>query len=252
MSFWVALRKELLEQWRSYRLLIVFAVLLVFGLMSPLLAKLTPEIVKLIPEGEVIAATIPPPSVTDAVTQYVKNLSQFGVVLALLMAMGVVAREKERGTAALMLVKPVPRGAFLAAKLVALALSFAASIAAAGAAAYYYTLILFEPLVLSGWLALNGLLFLFLLVTISLTLLASTLSTSQAVAGGIAFAAVVAISILGTIPRLGEFLPGQLLTWGTQLALGQVEAFWPSVGVSIGLVVASFVAAWVTFRRQEL
>ena len=61
MSFFVALRKELFEQWRSYRLLIVLAVLLVFGLTSPLLAKLTPEIVRLMPEGEEISALIPPP-----------------------------------------------------------------------------------------------------------------------------------------------------------------------------------------------
>ena len=252
MSFWVALRKEMLEQWRSYRLLIVLAVLLVFGLLSPLLAKLTPEIVRLMPEGEEIAAFIPPPSVEDAVTQYVKNVSQFGVVLALLMTMGVVAQEKERGTAALMLVKPMSRGTFLGAKLAALALNFAVSIAMAGLAAYYYTLILFEPPTFSSWLALNGLMFLFLLVYVSLTLLASTLTSSQAVAGGLAFAGMIALSILGTIPRLGEFLPGQLLAWGTQLALGETGSFWPSVVISVGLIATSFGVAWATFERQEL
>ncbi|NOZ73089.1 MAG: hypothetical protein GXP38_14485 [Chloroflexi bacterium] len=48
MSFLTALRKEWLELWRTYRLLVVGVVLLLFGLLSPLLAKYTPEIIKLI------------------------------------------------------------------------------------------------------------------------------------------------------------------------------------------------------------
>jgi ABC-type transport system involved in multi-copper enzyme maturation permease subunit len=135
---------------------------------------------------------------------------------------------------------------------VALALNFAVSIAMAGLAAYYYTLILFDPPTFSSWLALNGLLFLFFLVHVSLTLLASTLTASQAVAGGVAFVAVIALSLLGAIPRLGEFLPSQLLTWGAQLAMGEAGSFWPSVVISVGLIATSFGVAWATFERQEL
>ena len=190
MSFFVALRKEMLEQWRSYRLLIVVAVFVAFGLMSPLIAKFTPELVKLIPEGEQFADLIPPPIATDAVAQYVKNISQFGVILALLMTMGAVVQEKDKGTAALMLVKPMSRAAFLAAKFVALVLTFVVGIALAATACYYYTLLLFKPLDILDWLALNGLMLLFVLVYVALTLFASTISKSQAVAGGLAFGLV--------------------------------------------------------------
>ena len=51
MSFFVALRKEWLEQWRTYRLLVTGVVLVVFGLTSPLIAKYTPELIKLVPEA---------------------------------------------------------------------------------------------------------------------------------------------------------------------------------------------------------
>src|SRR5713226_2620753 len=116
MLFWAALRKELLEQWRSYRALVVAAVLLGFGLLSPLSAKFTPELFRLLPNGAQIASLIPPPTLLDAVAQYLKNMSQFAVILALLLTMGAVSQEKERGTAAMMLSKPLPRWAFLAAK----------------------------------------------------------------------------------------------------------------------------------------
>lgn len=161
MSILVALRKELLELVRTYRLLVVVVVLLVWGLASPVLAKLTPQMLALIPGGEMYVQLIPLPTIADAVAQYVKNMSQFGVILALLLTMGAVAQEKERGTAALMLSKPLSRGAFLAAKALALGLALAAGTALAGAGAYYYTVLLFGAPSAGGWLALNALLALF-------------------------------------------------------------------------------------------
>jgi ABC-type transport system involved in multi-copper enzyme maturation permease subunit len=156
MIFLAALRKELLEQWRTYRLLAVGVVLVVFGLLSPLIAKYTPEIIKLIPNGEALSHLLPTPTAMDAVTQYIKNIGQFGVILALLLTMGAVAQEKDKGTAAMMLVKPLPRATFLVAKFTALALTFTATIAIAGAACYYYTWLLFGALDAPRWLALNG------------------------------------------------------------------------------------------------
>jgi len=250
---WVVLRKEMMEQWRSYRLLIVGVVLLLFGLTSPLLAKYTPEILRVaLPEGEEILGLIPPPTVADAVAQYLKNIGQFGVLLAVLMAMGSVALEKDKGTAGLMLVKPVPRSVFLAAKFLALAVTFTAGIILAGVAGYYYTLLLFEPLSLSAWLALNGLLLVFILVYVALTLLCSTLTESQVVSGGLAFVVIVVLSGLGAVPRLGEHMPGQLNTWAANLFTTNGEPAWTALGVSIGLIVAALVIAWLVFERQEL
>ncbi len=253
MIFFTALRKELLEQWSSYRLLIVVAVLLFFGLLSPVTAKYTLEAIKLaLPNGEEIAALLPLPSVNEAVEQYLGNLSQFGVVIALLVTMGTVAQEKDKGTAALMLAKPLPRGIFLLAKLVAIALTFAVSFTLAGAACYYYTLILFEAMDIAAWVALNGLMFLLVLVYIALTLLCSTLTKSQVAAGGMAFGATIILASVSAVPGIGEYLPGQLISWGVALMAGSSAAYWPALGVSIGITAAALASAWAIFRRQEL
>jgi ABC-2 type transport system permease protein len=250
---WVSLRKELVEQWRSYRLLIVGVVLLLFGLASPLLAKYTPEILRLaLPEGEEILQLIPPPTVADAVSQYLKNITQFGLLLAVLMAMGSVAQEKDKGTAGLMLVKPIPRGVFLMAKFIALGLTFAAGIFLAGVAAYYYTLLLFEPLSLPVWLAVNGLLLVFILVYVALTLLCSTLTGSQVVSGGLALGFVVVLSGLGAVPRLGDHLPGRLNTWAGSLVVAKGDPAWSALGVSLGLIATALLVAWLVLERQEL
>jgi ABC-2 type transport system permease protein len=252
MNFLAALRKEWLEQWRTYRLLMLGVVLVIFGLLSPLIAKYTPEIIKLIPNGEAIAQLIPTPTVMDAVTQYIKNIGQFGVILALLLTMGAVAQEKDKGTAAMMMVKPLPRVTFLVAKFTALALMFAVTIAIAGAACYYYTWLLFGALDLPRWLALNGLMLVFMLVYVALTLFCSVVAKSQAAAGGLAFCLLFILGLTGSIPGLGEYLPGQLLTWGGGLMAGKAEAFWPALWVSVGIIVVALMGARLIFERQEL
>ena len=255
MIFWTALRKELIEQVRTHRLLIVVAILTLFGMASPVLAKYTPELLKMaIPEDQAqgLLGLIPTATAGDSAAQYVKNTVQFGVLLALLMAMGSVAVEKDKGTAALMLVKPLPRWAFLLAKFAALGITFAAGVVLAGLASYLYTVLLFGTVSAAAWLAMNALILLCLLVYLALTLLCSTLTHSQIVAAGMAFGALILLAIVSALPKVGDWAPTQLANWGAALVMGTGTSAWPAVWVSLGLIAVSLVAAWVVFERQEV
>jgi ABC-2 type transport system permease protein len=254
MNFFIVLRKELTEQWRTKRLLIIGAVLVVFGLASPLLAKLTPDLLKAVPGlPPEMANLIPTPTMTDAVAQYVKNMSQFGILLALLMTMGSVAQEKERGTAAMMLTHPISRLTFLLAKFTAIGITFAISLIVAALGCWYYTLLLFDALSWGPFLALNGLMLIVFLVYIAVTLLCSTLVRTQGAAAGLSFAALVLVAGIGSLPRINEYFPGRLFGWGQALILGgEVDAAWPAFWISIGLIAAALFAAWLVFRKQEL
>ena len=253
MNFLIVLRKELLEQFRTYKLLIIAAVLIVFGLISPLLAKLTPELLKAVPNiPPELALAIPAPMLVDAAAQYVKNMSQFGILLALLMSMGSVAQEKERGTAAMLLTRPVSRETFLLAKFTALALIFAASLVLAALGCWYYTLLLFQALDWIPFLALNGLMLVVFLDYIAMTLLCSTLARSQAAAAGLAFGGLVLLGGLGALPRIGDYLPGKLFSWGMALLIGKADPAWPALWISLGLILALLLVAVILFRRQEL
>src|SRR5437899_1361779 len=143
-GFAVLLNKEIAEQWRTGRLPVVAVIFLLFGLASPVLAKYTPDIVKLAASS--IDIHVPTPTIKDAVAQLIKNLNQVGVLAAILLAMGSVAGEKESGTAAFVLVKPVSRFAFLAAKFSGIAVTIAVAVLICGLAAYLYTDLLFAPL----------------------------------------------------------------------------------------------------------
>jgi len=248
-----ALAKEWLEQRRTHRLLIVCLVFLLFGLMSPLLAKFTPEIIKAVPGGEQIALIIPPPTVVDAVTQYIKNMTQFGLILAVLMGMGMVSQEKDKGTAAMMLAKPLDRTAFILAKPVALGISFLLGTILAAVAGYYYTLLLFEALPVGGWLALNGLMLIYFGIYAALTLLASTLNRSILVSGAAAVGFVIVLSLVEIIPAAGKLLTKGLLGWAANLGLGSAgEPAWGALAVCLGLIAAALTASVLIFRRQEI
>ena len=253
MNFLNVFYKEMTEQWRTYRLLIVGAVMVVFGLTSPLLAKLTPELLKTIPGlPPGLADTIPVPTITDAIAQYVKNMSQFGILLALLVSMGSVAQEKERGTASMMLTHPVSRLNFILSKFFALAVTFIVSLGLAALGCWYYTLLLFKALPWDSFLALNGLMLLVFLVYVAVSIFCSTLANSQGAAAGLAFGALIIIAGVGALPRISEYFPSQLFGWGTSLMFGGTDTAWPAFWVSIGLIVITLLGAWQILNRQEL
>jgi ABC-2 type transport system permease protein len=251
-ALWTVWRKEMLEAVRSRRLLGVTATLFVFGAASPLLARLTPQILQLLPGAEAFAALVPEPSLADAVAQYLKNQSQFGILLAILTSMGAVVQEKERGTAAMVLCKPLPRWAFIAGKFMAIGASFLLALAVGAVAGYYYSEVLFGGLGLGRWLAANMLLLTWLLVHAAMTLLFSTLGRSQLVAGGGGFGMLAVLGLLGSVPGLQRWLPAALLGWAARLCLGGGGPAWPALVVSLALTFLSLIGACVALERQEI
>jgi ABC-2 type transport system permease protein len=251
----ILLRKEILESWRTLRLPVVAGLFLLVGLTSPLLAKFLPDIVKAAAGDQLTSFQLPTPVAADAVTQTWKNLAQFGAFAAIVLAMGAVSTERDRGTAAFVLSKTVSRGAFIAAKVAAIGAILAVCTVLAVAVAWIYTAILFEPLPVGGWIAIAFLAWLGLAAWAALTFLGSTVTGSTAAAAGIGFGAFVLLSIAAAIPNVGDFLPGGLAAPAVALASGAPvearEVLTPVISTIVLIAIAVGGAAW-SFRRQEL
>jgi ABC-2 type transport system permease protein len=250
----VLLWKELLEQWRSYRMLAVAAVLGVMGILGPLTARYMNEMMASIPgTPEGLEAVLPEPTVDLAVAELTENLAQFGIILALLIPMASVVGEKQSGTAALTLSKPVSRFTFLLGKLLALLVTFAVGVGIGLGAGYAYTGMLFTWLPPGGFVALGLGLLLYLLFYGSLSLLASTLMRSQLAAAGLAFGLTLTLGLLGTIPVVGAYLPAGLIGWGRAAAIGlAAETPWKAIAATLLLIPGLLLAGWGALRQQEL
>jgi ABC-2 type transport system permease protein len=248
------LAKELVEAWRTYRLGIVGGLFLVLGILSPVVTRYLPEIIRAFaPPGFEIG--LPTPGLTDAIDQLLKNVGQFGALAAILVTMGSVAGEKERGTAALVLAKPVSRSAFLWAKFVALGVIFAVATSLAVASAWLYTAWLFESPPVLAWIELALVVWLSTMVYVSITFLGSTVARSPLGAAAVGFGGLIGLSLASVVPTLTSWLPAGLFGVAKALALGVAapEVDPPrTIAVSFGLIAACFGLAWWRFRRAEL
>ena len=246
--------KEWLEQRRSYRLLAAVIVLAIAGILGPLTAKYLPQMLASmadLPEG--LAAMLPAADISMAIGEYSDNLVEFGALLALLLPIATVVGEKTQGTAALTLSKPISRLSYVGAKFAVQSLTLLLAVVAASAIGYLYVGVLFGWLDPLAFAAANSMYWVYLTVLLSLTILASTLARSTVASAGMAFGALIALGILGSIPAISAYLPSALLAWGRALALGlPAEPAWAALAVSIGLSLAAVTGAWQALRRQEL
>jgi ABC-2 type transport system permease protein len=251
--FNAALRKELWQQWHTKRVIVVFAVFLLFGLGSPLLANLTPQLLNSIEGAAQFATLIPTPTNADALGQYIKNITQFGFIIAILLGMGAVAGEKDKGSAAIILSKPLPRWAFLLSKFTAQAIVYCGAYLLSALGAAYYTALLFEPWAFDAFMFGNLLLLVWLLVFSAMTLLGSTLMHAVGAAAGIGFGGSVMLLIAGGLPNWGNFTPSGLIAWANQLGLGTAVSPLPgALAANIVLILLLLVTAVAAFENQEL
>ncbi len=255
-AFIAATRKELLQQWRTKRVIVVAAVFAFIGLLSPLAAKFTPEIIRMVPGGEQFAALIPEPSVGDVMAQYVKNLTQFGFMIAILLGMGAIAGEKEKGTAALILSKPMPRWAFVCSKFTAQTLVYVGGFLIAAVCTLYYTRFLFGPVNSGAFMFSNLLLMAWFMTYVAVTLTGSALTRSVGAAAGVGLGGAVLLMFSGNLPWFGPLMPGSLAVWASQLGLGTspdpVTANGGALAMALVLIVVCILGAMAAFERQEL
>jgi ABC-2 type transport system permease protein len=255
MGFGVLLLKELREQIRTNRFIAVAAVFVFFGILGPLTDRYMKELFDAMgTQAGGMTFTVPAPSLAGASTQILKNMSQFGIMCALLLSMGSVAWEKERGTAGMILTKPASRAAFLAAKLVAISLTLGFATLLGCGFAYLYVLLLYPaPFAIGGYVAMAVLLWWMLVGFAAITMLGSSLTRSAIAAAGVGLVALLVLGLAAGLPVVGPYVPVSLGTIASDLVIGKDPGFvLGPILFNLALVPLVFGLTWLTFRRQEL
>ena len=246
-------KKEVLENLRTHKVLILMIVFLLFGMMSPLTAKLMPEIFKsLALDGIVI--TIPEPTALDAYAQFFKNTSQMGLLVVLLVFGGMLSTEITKGTLINMVTKGLSRHVVILAKFTVASLLWTLTLLASFITTFGYTAYLFG----SG-IQPNLVFSIFCLWLFGLFLLASLLFFSSFTSGNFAGLALTAVSLLillllDIFPRLHALNPIALASLNTALLSGasQISDLTLPVGVTLGLTVLLLGSSMMVFRRRKL
>ena len=246
--------KEIKEHIRSYRLLILGIVFIIFGIMSPATAKYTPEILKIVSGSSGISIALPPVTVMDSYLQFFKNLDSMGVIILLLVFAGTIADEKVKGSASLILTKNITRPSFVLAKFAGAALLWTVVYIAGALVCQAYVLWLFPGEATGNLLPSFAAYWLYSLVLLAFTLLASALARSHGIATLGAFAGW-GLLLLSMIPaKLAGYSPAALGTVNVQIITGGMHAgelLVPAI-LAIALICLSLGCAAWSLSRQEL
>ena len=134
-------RKEMRELIRTKRLMLLLIVFVVFGIMNPAIAKLTPKIIEM--EAESLASMgieIGEIQVTalDSWTQFLKNIPMTLIVFLLMMS-GIYTAEYSKGTLIPLLTKGLSRSAVVLSKYAVMLLTWSAGVWLCYGITYYYS-----------------------------------------------------------------------------------------------------------------
>ncbi|MCL2840432.1 MAG: ABC transporter permease [Defluviitaleaceae bacterium] len=253
------LGKELMENLRTKKFLVMICVFLSFAMTSPLLTRFMGEFLAFMLPGEdemamAMANAMGTPTWVDSYIQIYGNLGQIGAITVLLLFMGIILREKRSGTADLVFTKGLQPSAFVLAKFTMAGILILITVIASVLIGYIYTLVLFEYGGNLGHVFLGGLVFgVFMLMMLAIIMLCSAIARSTAISAVLGFFAFFFFIVLSAIPVIGVFTPGTLMAGSPiEITLGHTpDRFIIAFISTILITVLSLLAATkVTATRQ--
>lgn len=246
-------KKELLEQWRNYKIIILFVVLVVFGMVSPLFAKLTPDILSQIDMGGT-QIIIPDPTFLDAYTQFFKNMTQMCTIIVILIFSGNITHELQKGTAILMFAKGLSRATFVLSKFLTTVLIWTVGYACSAAICYGYTAYFFPSQTPNDLLFSLFCFWTFVVFTLSVITMMGVIASGgyapMLLTGGV----LILLLLINVFPNTTQFSPIALATYPMDLISGvkTIADTLPSLFITLGLIVGCICTAIAVFRKRQL
>ncbi len=252
-GFGAFLGKEVRETRKTWRLWVIPGILVFFGITSPILAAITPALLRATAERTPgVVFHFPPPTAADAYTQYLGNLVQIALLAIIITGAAAVAAERRAGTAVLMLTKPLSRAGFVVAKTLAGLGLLVVATALGSALCIVATILLFDTHLIARFVASVALWLALAAMFTALMVLLSAALDRQAPAAGVGIGVYVALFVLTGFPAARDHTPAGILAANDALLKGRdVALAWPLVTTLI-VGVLCVIAAVAVLRRKEL
>ena len=248
-------KKEMTEQLRSGKLTILGILFLLFGVMNPAVAKLTPWLMEVMAdslEGSGLIITEVTITAMDSWVQFFKNIPM-ALIVFILMEGGIFTGEYRSGTLILSLSKGLARYKVVVAKAAVTALLWSVGYWLCFGVTYAYNAYFWDNAVAKHLIFSVVLWWVFGLWCVALTVLFSVVSrTGTGVllgTGGIAFGS----SLFGGLPKLAAYLPTRL-TDGVSLIYGTLSPDDYTVALVIVAIsgVACLAVSVPLFNKKQL
>ena len=248
-------KKEITEQARTGKLLFLSILFVLFGIMNPAVAKLTPWLMEQMADSLAdMGMNITEVTVTamDSWVQFFKNIPM-ALIAFVLLESNIFTKEYRSGTLILSLTKGVARWKVVVSKTVVLTVLWTAGywlcyVITYAYNAYYWDNSIAQSLTFSAMVW-----WIFGLWVIALMVLFSTLSTANTGVlvgtGGV----VLVSSLVGMIPKITKYLP-TMLTDGNSLIYGTKNPvdYTAALVVACVITAASFAVSLTLFNKKQL
>lgn len=231
------LKKEFFEAFVTKKILILWITCLGIGLMSPIFAKFTPNVLALYaPKG--MNFSIGVPSAKDAWYQFFKDGPSMSVLISVLCFSNSIPNEIESGSIVNVLSKGIGRNVFFCSKLVAALITWICAIIICVTSCYIYTQILFNDNTPINWcVSLIGPMC-FGIFAISLLFLFEAISANALYSIGCTIAFFVLLLVINIFKVVNKYNPISLIQNNTEyiFSLTNPQFFYWKIGVCIILI----------------
>ncbi|MFC6464878.1 ABC transporter permease [Marinilactibacillus sp. GCM10026970] len=246
-------KKEWLEAWRTKKLLLILTVFVFFGVLSPLIAILTPEILKS-SLGESLQISLPEPTSLDSWVQFYKNLTQIGIYLLAIFFSNSVNGEVKRGSLVNLVTKGLNRSAVITSKFLMISILAIGSIVLSFLVTAAYTSVYFTDSI-SQHTVLGLIPFLiFLLFFSAVVILGSTLFQSSFISLLFTLSITALMYLINIFESARPYNPLTLIVENVAIIQGTTEfnqVNWASV-ISLVLATISLLVAVKVMDRKKL
>lgn len=254
-AFLAFMKKEWMEQIRSSRLFVLMILFVMFGIMNPAVAKLTPWLFEVMAESLEESGMVVISTEVDAMTswvQFFKNVPMALIVFVLIQS-NIFTKEYQSGTLVLALTKGLHRYKVVLAKTVVLIILWTVAYWMHFGITYVYNEYFWDNSIAENLLFSVSIWWLFGLWTIALLVLFSTISSANT-GVLVGTGAVLFVSYLaGLLPKVSEYVP-TLLMDGNSLIYGvkDIEDYRFAMIIAITTGIVCFMASVPVLNKKKI
>lgn len=254
-SLFSFVKKEWIEHFRSGRLLILGMIFLLFGIMNPAIAKMTPWLMETmadsLAESGLIVSEVKVTAL-DSWMQFYKN-APMALIVFVLMESSIFTKEYQSGTLVLALTKGLERFKVVVAKSVVLLTIWTVGYWLCFGITYLYNAYFWDNSIAENLMFSVVCWWIFGLWTIALMILFSVLLNSNgAVLCGTGIV-VFGLYLIGLFPKLKEYVPTFLMD-GNSLIYGveEAEKYYVTIGISGVMCILCLIFSVFIFNKKRI